>query len=499
VADEALAFAPALELAALVRDGQVSSRELVDLFLARIERLDPAFNSYITVAREQARAAADRADAGRASGTVDDLPPFHGVPISIKDLTDTAGIRTTLGSAAFRDRVPAADAPVVRRLRQAGFVVIGKTNTPEFGFGSTDPIGYGPCRNPWDTERTSGGSSGGAAVAVAAGLCPLAHASDAGGSIRMPASFCGTVGLKPSRGRVSTGPIPNMLAQDGPIARTVSDAAALLDAIAGYDTGAPFWAAPPVRRFLDEVAGPPRRGLRVAFTPDVPLARSRPENVAAVEQTAALLEALGHQVEAAAPQWPNADPVAETAKKVGELTGERAADAQAPAGGTPAVMQHGAPKDLYSVFGARFLLIEDQVPSPELLDPLLQTFLHDLHQLTLKDYLAIETGMYLAAEKTLRFFDTYDVLVTPTVPYPAPLVAELRDPAGTYATESLFATCTWNMTGQPAITLPLASYADGLPLGVQLVGRPGDEATLLQLAAQLEEARPWSDRRPPGC
>jgi amidase len=493
--DEELAFAPALELAALVRDGQVSSRELVELYLARIDRLDPTLNSFITVAHEQARAAADRADA--TSGTGEDRPPFHGVPISIKDLTDTAGLRTTLGSAAFRDRVPAVDAPVVRRLRQAGFVVLGKTNTPEFGFGSTDPVGYGPCRNPWDTERTSGGSSGGAAVAVAAGLSPLSHASDAGGSIRMPASFCGVVGLKPSRGRVSTGPIPNMLAQDGPISRTVRDAAAMLDAIAGYDAGAPFWAAPPSRPFLDELGRPPR-ALRVAFTADVPLAQSRPESVAAVEDVAALLDTLGHQVAAAAPHWPSADPLIETAKKLAQLAGEADDAASGPGPGGAAVMQHGAPRALYSVFGARFLLIEDQVPSPELLDPLLQTFLHDLHQLSLKEYLAIESGMYLAAEKTLQFFEGYDILVTPTVPYPAPLVSEVRNPDSIYSAEGLFSTCTWNMTGQPAITLPLSAHDGGLPLGVQLVARPGEEATLLQVAAQLEEARPWSKLRPPG-
>jgi amidase len=499
--DDELAFAPALELAELVRAGKISPVELVDVYLARIDALDPVINSYITVAIDQARAAARKAErAIEEAGDGAALAPFHGVPISIKDLTDTAGIRTTLGSAVFRDRVPDVDAYTVRKLVDAGFIVIGKTNTPEFGIGSTDPVGYGPCRNPWDTERTVGGSSGGAAAALAAGLCPVSHGSDAGGSIRMPASFCGVVGLKPSRGRVSAGPLPSMLAQEGPIARTVADAAALLDVLAGHQAGDPFWASDPARPFQDE-AGEQPQALRIAFTADVPLATTRPASAAAIENVARLLAELGHKVEPGAPKWPTGDAALETAKKVRDLTGAttEGADAAAGAAAEEATAQLGAPRDLYSVFGARMLLVADQIPSPELLDPIVQTLLEDVGRLTLKQYLAIEAGMYLAAQKTAQFFEEWDVLVTPTVPYAPPLVTELRSGSSSYQSESMFATCTWNMTGQPAISLPLAVDEDGLPLGIQLVGRPGDERTLIQVAAQLEAAAPWHDRRPPGC
>ncbi|HXY94983.1 MAG TPA: amidase, partial [Acidimicrobiia bacterium] len=229
-----LAFSSALEQADMLARGEVSSRELVECYLARIERLNPVLNSYITVASDRARAAAAAADDRRAAGG--DAPRFLGVPISIKDLADTAGIVSTHGTAEWRDRVPERDDEVVAKLRAAGFVFLGKTVVPEFGpLNISEPPGYPPGRNPWNPELNCGGSSGGAAAALVAGLCPASHGSDGGGSIRNPSSWCGTFGLKPQRGRISRAPHPqSMFSHDGPITRTVADAGALLDVMAGY-------------------------------------------------------------------------------------------------------------------------------------------------------------------------------------------------------------------------------------------------------------------------
>src|SRR5436190_11105109 len=259
--DDELAFAPALEQARLVREGEVAAVELVEAYARRIEALDGRLGSYLTLCLDRA---ADEARAIRPG----DARPFAGVPISIKDLYDTEGVRTTYGSAAFAEHVPTADEEAVRRIRGAGFVVLGKTNTSEFGsLPWTEPRAFHPARNPWDLERTPGGSSGGAAAAVAAGLCPVAQASDGGGSIRIPSSVCGVFGLKPSRGRVTAAPGPfNMLSQRGPIARTVADAAALLDVMSGPGPGDAFWAPPPSRPFLEEARSEEPGRLRIAFT-----------------------------------------------------------------------------------------------------------------------------------------------------------------------------------------------------------------------------------------
>src|SRR3990170_2175338 len=262
-----LAFLPAVEQARLVKAGEVTSVELVELYLGRIERLDPQLNSFVTVRSEGAIADARAADAAPSEG------PFHGVPIAVKDLTATAGIRTTYSSRAYADYVPDFDTAVVRRLREAGFVILGKTNTPEFGTTAfTESELNGATRNPWNPERTPGGSSGGAAAALAAGLLPVAHGSDGGGSVRLPASCCGVFGLKPSRGRVSSAPFPSLegLSTAGPISRSVVDAAALLDVLAGYEPGDPWWTPPPERPFAEEVGRPPGR-LRVAVTISPPI------------------------------------------------------------------------------------------------------------------------------------------------------------------------------------------------------------------------------------
>ena len=304
-----LAFAPALDQAQALRAGELGAVELTELYLRRIERLDTGaddgLSAYLTVAADQAldaaRAAQRRLDEGRGD---DALPPFLGVPISIKDLHDTAGIRTTHGTATWNARIPQRDDEVVARIRRAGFVVLGKTNTPEFGSRSTtESPAYPTARNPWDRTRTPGGSSGGAGAALAAGLCPIALGSDGGGSVRIPAAWCGLVGLKPSRGRVTWAPGPQSWnATTGPLARTVADAAALLDVMAGPAPGDAWWAPPPARPFRAEVGSPPGR-LRVAWTtahPD-PTAAVEPAWRDAVLAAAAALESEGHELVEAAP------------------------------------------------------------------------------------------------------------------------------------------------------------------------------------------------------
>lgn len=463
-----LAFTPAIELAEMVRLKKVSPTELVELYAARIEELDPTLNSYITTCLDRARDEAKEAEA-RIASNGNDLPPFHGVPISIKDLNDTAGVRTTLGCAAYADRIPESDEEVVRRIKDAGFIVLGKTNTPEFGTTPwTDPPAYGPSRNPWDTERTTGGSSGGAAGALAAGLCPVSQGSDGGGSIRIPASCCGLYGIKPSRGRVTHAPGPNsFLSQTGPISRTVADAAALIDVMEGYATG-DAWYAPPHERPFAEEAGRPAGKLRVAWTTraftDTEIA---PGNRAGAEAAAALLAELGHEVtEDSPPQWPQ------------EVVG-----------------------DFFLTWAVRTSAI-DPVPPLDVLDPVNRALIELGQQTAASDY---ERGMrriQRAARTLVAFFDAFDVLVTPTVAYAPPVIGSWTmegNPLGEFIAAGNFVPFTppWNTTGQPAASVPLHTDELGLPVGVQIVGRPGDEATLIRLSAQLEEARPWADRRPP--
>jgi len=456
-----LAFAPALELAERIRAREVSSVELVELYLERIDRIDPVLNAYVTVDADGALATAREPREG----------PFAGVPISIKDLTETAGLRTTLSTKALADNVPAFDTAAVRRIREAGFVVLGKTNTPEFGtIGMTESELNGACRNPWDTSRTPGGSSGGAAAATAAGLCPIAQGSDGGGSIRNPASCCGLVGIKPSRGRVSPAPWGSGslgLGVNGPIARTVRDAAALLDVLTGYETGDFFVAPEPERPFLAEAELEPGR-LRVAFTlqppVDVPVDEACAE---AALGTAALLAELGHDVREAAPPWNDPDLAPHFVR----------------------VWQAGP-----ASMGIDF----------ELLEPINRALAEDAVATPSPDMTVSVYRLQAAARKVLAFWDDVDVLVTPTLALPpVPIGWTFEDtdgdPHAAFARQFLFTpfTAVVNVTGQPAMSLPLHWTDGGLPIGVQFVGRPFAEATLVRLAAQLEKARPWIDYRPP--
>jgi amidase len=460
----------ATEQAALLRRREISSTELVHAYLARIEALNPLLGAYVTVCADEALAAARAADALLASAAPPDAP-FLGVPISIKDLAETAGVRTTFSSRAFADYVPDFDAAVVRRLKQAGFVLLGKTNTPEFGnLSFTESILNGISRNPWNTERTSGGSSGGAAAALAAGLCPVSHGSDGGGSIRTPASCCGVVGLKPARGRVSCAPGLGEamvgLSTDGVLARTVLDAAATLDVMAGYETGDPYWAAPPARPFRDEVGADPGT-LRVAFTTISPTGSPMtPDCVAAVRATAQQLAGLGHHVEEACPQ---VDPGS------------------------------------YDILMRLWVTAPCYYPTDrsDLFEPLTQFVLKMAMENSSAGYVEAVNALHGLSRKIVAFWNDYDVLLTSVLlrpPVPVGFVYEGTDDLWEqYLRDGLFLqyyTPLGNVTGLPGMSLPLHWSSDGLPIGVHVLGPPAGEAVLLRLAAQLEAATPWRDRHP---
>jgi len=457
------AFLSAVEQARLVRAGDLSSVELVELYLARIGRLDPQLNSFVTVRSEEAIADACAADAAPSEA------PFHGVPIAVKDLTATAGIRTTYSSRAYADYVPDFDTAVVRRLREAGFVILGKTNTPEFGTTAfTESELNGATRNPWNPERTPGGSSGGAAAALAAGLLPVAHGSDGGGSIRIPASCCGLFGLKPSRGRVSTAPFSSLegLSTSGPLSRSVEDAAALLDVLAGYEPGDPSWAPPPERPFRDEVGAPPGL-LRVAVTSTPPVETPvDPECVTALTSAARLLVELGHQVVEATPPW--------------------------------------VEPDLALTFIAVWQVGPALHPVDDLsqMTPLNRGLVESARVSSAADYARAVVRLQAIARRTVAFWSEFDVVLTPTLALPPVPIGWQEAVEGSIEQllrNTVFTpfTAIANLTGLPAISLPLHWSREGLPVGVQAIGPPAGDALLLRLAAQVEEARPWADKRPP--
>lgn len=464
-----LPFLPATEQARLVRDREVSPVELVETYLQRIEKFDQTLNSYVTVTAELALDLARAAESAVSPG--DDLPPFHGVPVSIKDLYALAGVKMTGSTKALADHIPTEDSSTVRRIKEAGFIPLGKTNTPEFG---TVPVTEsdlnGICRNPWNTDHTPGGSSGGAAAGVAAGLAPIAQGSDGGGSIRIPASCCGLFGIKPSRGRVSHAPFFGEslggLSTHGPISRTVRDAAAFLDVISGYETGDPYWAAPPERPFEAEVGADPGK-LRVAFTLknalDSPV---DPACVTAVEEAARLLESLGHSVEEGDPQ------IEDTNASTYFVT-------------------------LWSAIAVAY----GEIPLDRM-EPLNRMLTELGAGTNALDYVKAKNGMHRLARQVVAFWNDYDLLLTPTLalpPLPVGWIFEEEDPWAQFARSGLFAPFTpfTNITGQPAVSVPLHWTDEGLPIGVQLVGAPADEAVLIRISSQLEQARPWAHLRPP--
>jgi amidase len=463
-----LAFASATEHARAIAAKEISPVELTSLFLERIDRYDGLLNSFVTVtpdlALERARAAEVEVTSGGRLG------PLHGVPITIKDLHDTAGIKTTHSSKAFANNVPEIDSSTVRRLKEAGAVILGKTNAPELGtWPVTESDLNGVCRNPWDPDRTAGGSSGGAAAALAGGLCSIAHGSDGGGSIRIPASCCGVFGLKPARGRVSRSPETDLfagLATEGPIARTVADAAMMLDVMAGYETGDPYWAPEPDRPFADEVGSPPGE-LRIGFTTSPPItAAVDPACEEGVEAVAGVLESLGHKVESARPDW------------FDDL-----------------LFMH--------VFNIWMLIpVAYGLTDYSLLEATNKAFGELSEHTAAATVMRSTLELGAAARRIVAFWDEFDFLLTPTLalePVPTGWLFEEPDPGMQFARAGLFTPFTpvFNLTGQPAASLPMHWSASGLPVGVQLVAAPADEATLIRLCAQLEAARPWADRRPP--
>jgi amidase len=467
-----LAFMDATAQAELVRRREVKPIELVDAAIKRIERLNPTLNAVVTPMYEEARAI--------AKGTLPD-GPFTGVPFLLKDLLASyKGVRMASGSVFQRDFVPDHDSELVARLKQAGLIIIGKTNTPELGIlPTTEPRLFGPSRNPWDTGRTTGGSSGGTAAAVASGMVPMAHGNDGGGSIRIPASCCGLFGLKPTRARNSLGPdcgdIFSGLVVEHALTRSVRDSAALLDATSEPDVGDPYSAPPPKRPFLIEVNADPEP-LRIAFTTAAATgAAVHPDCVAAVRDAAALCDDLGHEVVEAHLEIP------------GELL-------------TQCFMTLWSAGCAWMIDG--MAQPSGRTPTPDQFETLTWGLYEMGRTQTASAYLLAVTGLQRISRQIAQFFREYDVLITPTL-------AEPPVPLGTFdsppddplrglmrAGQFVPFTPICNVTGQPAMSVPLYWNSDGLPVGVHFIGRFGDEATLFRLAAQLESACPWANRRP---
>ncbi len=459
--------------AELVRRGEVTPLELVDAAIARIEALNPRLNAVVTPLFAQARAAAVSADL--AGG------PFRGVPFLVKDLgAPMAGVPETEGSRALRDVPARADSPLVERYRAAGLLIVGRTNTPEFGNHSTaEPVLFGPTRNPWDVERTAGGSSGGSAAAVASRMVPVAHGGDGAGSIRIPASCCGVFGLKPGRGRVSRAPggeeIGGLNVRHA-LSWSVRDSAALLDVEAGPVPGDPYWAPAPARPFADEVGRDPGR-LRIGWTSTPPLDVPVDDDcVAAVRATAALLEELGHEVEEASPAF---DP---------EVLIE------------PLVT-------IWAIGNLRAAVECERLLGRPLRDDELEVTTWEMVELGRSqsglDVMEAVEAFGVASRSIAPFFERYDAWLTPTLARrPEPLGVLNQSQGG--AVEYWRFDCAFNpwnplanITGRPAMSVPLHWTADGLPIGSLFIGRQADEATLIRLAGQLEAARPWRDRIPP--
>jgi amidase/6-aminohexanoate-cyclic-dimer hydrolase len=462
-----------LGLAELVRTRQVSARELLDEAIARTEALDGKLNAVVVRHDDHAR---KQIDAGLPDG------PFTGVPFLLKDLDLLEGTRTTFGASAYKDFVAPHTGTLASRFLAAGVTIYGKSASPEFGLmPTTESRLHGPTRNPWNLDHSSGGSSGGAAAAVAARILPVAHASDGGGSIRIPASACGLFGLKPTRARNPIGPDRGEgwggLACGHVVSISVRDSAAMLDALHGPEPSSPYVAPPPERPFADEVGRDPGR-LRIAFT-DVSTYGDPidPEVASAVSGTAKLLEALGHHVEARAPRLP-ADPAEVIATIVACNTGLT-------------------------------VQLAEQVLGRPMTD-------RDFEVLTLAsagnarkasgiDYCAAQLGAFQISRALSEFFADVDVFLSPTLCTPPLRIGEIDTMASDLSgirgllRRYIPGTSLSNISGQPAMSVPLAWTASGLPIGMMFAGRFGDEATLLRLASQLEQQQPWKNRRPPHC
>ncbi len=468
-----LTWLDATAQAELVRQKEVTPGELIEAAIARIEKINPMINAVVTPMYDEARRTV-------ASGLPDG--PFTGVPFLLKDLLGFyAGVRHTQASVFLKDFVAPFDAELVTRYKRAGLVVVGKTNCPEYGIlPTTEPKLFGPARNPWNLAHTTGGSSGGSAAAVAAGLVPFAHANDGGGSIRIPAACCGLVGLKPTRARNPLGPalgdaFSGFIAEHA-VTRSVRDSAALLDATSGPDVGDPYCAPPPARPFLHEVGADPGK-LRIAFSTQTPTGTPlHPDCVAAVTDAAKLCADLGHEVVEAAPVL--------EAEKI-----------------TPMFMVVWAAGMGWTIDG--LAMVMGKTPTPDQFEPGTWALYQMGQQQSAANYLLAVQGCQTMSRQLARFMLAYDVWLTPTLGAPPLPLGSMdsppEDPLHGMRVAAQFVPFTplCNMTGQPAISLPLFWNEEGLPVGTHFAGRFGDEATLFRLAAQLEAARPWAGRRPP--
>jgi Asp-tRNA(Asn)/Glu-tRNA(Gln) amidotransferase A subunit family amidase len=462
----------ATELAASIRAGDLSPVAVTEHYLSRIEARNAELGAFFTVTPElalgQARAA-EKAVAGAADPA--GLPPLTGVPIPIKDLNMVAGVRQTFGSVVFADNIAPQDDYVTSKIRAAGAVIIGKTSCPEFGLPCYTETEVGPpARTPWDLSRSAGGSSGGAGAAVAAGLAPAAHGNDGGGSIRIPSSVCGLFGIKPSRGRISNAPLmPDLtgLTTEGPLARTVADAALLLDVMTGNQPGDMYTQPPLTQSFSSHVGRDPGR-LRIARTLAHPVGDGavHPDCVAAYEDASRLLAELGHEV----------------------------VDVPAPFGA-----------DVVPAFETLWYAMATLAPVPPADEPRLRPLTRYLRErgatVTAAELMFAQAYLQIIMRSALPALAAYDALLTPTLAAPPAEVGyfEQVGPAENFERQKQFTpyTALCNVSGQPAVNVPLHWNEDGLPIGIMLAGQVGEEATLISLSAQLEEARPWQHRHPP--
>ena len=470
MADNELAFAPAWQLREMIDSRQVSIVELTELYLRRIEELNPRLNAYLTITADEAMASARASEEALLRG--ESTGPLHGIPISIKDLELTKGVRSTMGSLIYQDFVPDQDSVVVERVRGSGAIILGKTNTPEFGFSGTTENRLGDaCRNPWDPSRTSGGSSGGAAAGLAAGLSALATGSDGGGSIRIPCGFSGLYGIKPSQGRVPRyggvgRPAYNMTSQSGPMARNVRDAAMLLQVLAGPDSrdvGCTRTQPPEFVAALDEAP----RGLRVAWSPDLGYAAVDPEVVKAVSNAARVFDEMGCTVDEPGLKLDDPFPVFW--------------DVFATSGFTSyghLLDKHGA----------------------DLTDYGRNTLEYGMKRSGADYSRALHAVVRLKAQMA-ALFEQYDLLLTPTTAVPAFPVGEHPSQIGGRDVDRWWGytpfTFPFNLTGQTAASIPCGHSTDGMPIGLHIIGRQGEETTVLRASAAFERARPWAERRPP--
>lgn len=459
-----------LGLADLVRRREASAREILEATLTRVAERNSALNAIVTPLYDEARAALKT---GLPEG------PFTGVPYVFKELVvSVAGVPTTSASRLNAGNMPAGDSEIVKRCRAAGLVVIGKTNSSEFGLAAaTEPALFGPTRNPWNREYSPGGSSGGSAAAVAAGMLPMAHATDGGGSIRIPASCCGLFGLKPTRARITAGPEGGEglagLACQHAVTRSVRDSAALLDATAGPMPGDPYFPPLPERPYLEETTRDPPP-LRIAFSTVAPDGAAVDHDCAeAVREAAYLCEELGHAVEEAEPDF----------------------DIREAQRGFLTVFQANTMANIGRVTGGK-------LPEEGMVEPLTRIFAERGLAMSAADYIRALQMLHRESRRIAGFFTRYDMWLTPTLATPPPPLGcfdtNTTDADAWFARLMAFIPFTWlfNVTGQPAMSVPLGRSRDGLPVGCHFAGRYGEEGMLFALAGQIERARPWATDRP---